>query len=229
MKIHFLQKRIALLLLFSMVFSLLLVPAAGRAADVEVDVAALPTSADAAIVTDSSKPEVADTNYDNRTNLGSSTLGLYSLSTSSSKKTEVYFKFDVSTVSDSTYKYYLQVSAKKGSSDIDTGLQVYGLRNHSWQESTITWNTAPQTDLSAMNPLGQFIVNQANAGKPILYTVDVTDYVRQHLSDQAVSFIIASNSTNSVNVYSKENTSASNPEPQLLVRRVVQSDNTPPT
>jgi hypothetical protein len=229
MKIHFLQKRLALLLLFSMVFSLLLVPAAGRAADVEVDVAALPTSADAAIVTDSSKPEVADTNYDNRTNLGSSTLGLYSLSTSSSKKTEVYFKFDVSTVSDSTYKYYLQVSAKKGSSDIDTGLQVYGLRNHSWQESTITWNTAPQTDLSAMNPLGQFIVNQANAGKPILYTVDVTDYVRQHLSDQAVSFIIASNSTNSVNVYSKENTSASNPEPQLLVRRVVQSDNTPPT
>ncbi|MDU0203137.1 cadherin-like beta sandwich domain-containing protein [Paenibacillus sp. MAH-36] len=229
MKIRFLQKRLALLVLFSMVFSLLLVPAAGRAADVEVDVAALPTSADAAIVTDSTKPEVADTNYDNRTNLGSSTLGLYSLSTSSSKKTEVYFKFDVSTVSDSTYKYYLQVSAKKGSSDIDTGLQVYGLLNNSWQESTITWNNAPQTDLSAMNPLGQFIVNQANSAKPILYTVDVTDYVRQHLSDQKVSFIIASNSTNSVNVYSKENTSASNPEPQLLVRRVVQSDNTPPT
>ncbi|MGQ7890060.1 S-layer homology domain-containing protein [Paenibacillus sp. WC2504] len=229
MKIRFLQKRLALLVLFSMVFSLLLVPAAGRAADVEVDVAALPTSADAAIVTDSAKPEVADTNYDNRTNLGSSTLGLYSLSTSSSKKTEVYFKFDVSTVSDSTYKYYLQVSAKKGSSDIDTGLQVYGLLNNSWQESTITWNNAPQTDLSAMNPLGQFIVNQANSAKPILYTVDVTDYVRQHLSDQKVSFIIASNSTNSVNVYSKENTSASNPEPQLLVRRVVQSDNTPPT
>lgn len=229
MKIHFLQKRLALLVLFSMVFSLLLVPAAGRAADVEVDVAALPTLADAAIVTDSTKPEVADTNYDNRTNLGSSTLGLYSLSTSSSKKTEVYFKFDVSTVSDSTYKYYLQVSAKKGSSDIDTGLQVYGLQNNSWQESTITWNTAPLTDLSVMNPLGQFIVNQANAGKPILYTVDVTDYVRQHLSDPSVSFIIASNSTNSVNVYSKENTSASNPEPQLVVRRVVQSDNTPPT
>ncbi|MZQ84654.1 DNRLRE domain-containing protein [Paenibacillus sp. 5J-6] len=229
MKIHFLQKRLALLVLFCMVFSLLLVPAAGKAADVEVDVAALPTIADAAIVTDSSKPEVADANYDNRTNLGSSTQGLYSLSTSSSKKTEVYFKFDVSTVSDSTYRYYLQVSAKKGSSDIDTALQVYGLLNNSWQESTITWNTAPQTDLSAMNPLGQFIVNQANAGKPILYTVDVTDYVRQHLSDQAVSFIIASNSTNSVNVYSKENTSASNPEPQLSVRRVVQSDNTPPT
>ncbi|BFT69885.1 S-layer homology domain-containing protein [Paenibacillus sp. P36] len=228
MKIRFLQKRLALLVLFSMVFSLLLVPVAGRAADVEVDVAALPTSADAAIVIDSTKPEVADTNYDNRTNLGSSTLGLYSLSTSSSKKTEVYFKFDVSTVSDSTYKYYLQVSAKKGSSDIDTALQVYGLLNNSWQESTITWNNAPQTDLSAMNPLGQFIVNQANSAKPILYTVDVTDYVRQHLSDQKVSFIIASNSTNSVNVYSKENTSASNPEPQLLVRRVVQSDTTPP-
>ncbi|MBP1962478.1 S-layer homology domain-containing protein [Paenibacillus aceris] len=229
MKIHFFQRKLAKLLIFSMVVSLLLLPAPGMAADVEVDVAALPTSADAAIVMDSAKPEVADTNYDNRTNLGSSTLGLYSLSTSSSKKTQVYFKFDVSTVSDSTYKYYLQVSAKKGSSDIDTGLQVYGLLNNSWQESTITWNTAPQTDLSAMNPLGQFMVTQLNSAKPVLYTVDVTDYVRQHLSDQAVSFIIASNSSNSVNVYSKENTSASNPEPQLLVRRVVQGDTTPPT
>ncbi|MEC0271316.1 hypothetical protein [Paenibacillus anseongense] len=57
MKIRFLQKRLALLVLFSMVFSLLLVPAAGRAADVEVDVAALQTSADASIVTDSTKPE----------------------------------------------------------------------------------------------------------------------------------------------------------------------------
>lgn len=229
MKIHFLRKKLAMLLMVSMVLSLVVFPAPGRAADVEVDVAALPTSADAAIVNDIAKPELADTNHDIKTNLTSSTQGLYSIATSSTKKTEVYFKFDVSSVTDVTYKYYLQVSAKKGSSDIDTTLQVYGLSNNTWQESTITWNNAPVTDLSAMSPLGQFTVSQPTAGRPVHYNVDVTDYVRQNLPNQSLSFIIASNSSNSVNIYSKENTSASNPEPQLLIRRVVQSDTTPPT
>ncbi|MDD9266367.1 cadherin-like beta sandwich domain-containing protein [Paenibacillus sp. GCM10023248] len=225
----FLRQRLAVLLMVSMVLSLLVLPAPGRAADVEVDVAALPTSADAAIVMDNAKPEVANTNYDSRTNLSSSTQGLFSLSTSSSKKTEVYFKFDVSSVTDATYKFYLQVSAKKGSSDIDTALQVYGLSNNDWQESTLTWNNAPVTDLSSMSPIGQFTVTQPNASKPVYYNVDVTDYVRQHLPSQSLSFLLASESSNPVNIYAKENTSASNPEPQLLVRRIVQSDTTPPS
>ncbi|MDQ0896596.1 cadherin-like beta sandwich domain-containing protein [Paenibacillus sp. V4I7] len=230
MKIHLIQRKLAMMLMISMVFSLLLIPSQGKAIDVEVDVAALLPTADAAIAMDTTNAAIANTNFDTKT---SSTTGIYNILSSHTVKRQAYYKFNVAAVSDSAYKYYLQVSAKRGSgaNDVDTPLQVFAQNDITWQEAAITWNTAPQTDLSQLAQLGQIIVTQPNTiSKPALYTVDVTDYVRQHLSDGAVSFVVGDSQGlgRSVNVYSKE-TTASNPKPQLVVKRVVQGDNTPPT
>lgn len=232
MKFHLFKSKIAVMLIFSMVFSLLLLPTAGMAAadpDPEVDVGTLLPSADAAIGMDTGDASIANLNYDKKTNL-TGTDGLYSISSSSSSKKHAYFMFDVTSVSDNTYKYYLQVSGKRGNSDLDTDLQVFGSSYVDWSETTITWNNATQTDLSQMQQLGSVTITQPKAqSKPALAQLDVTNYVRQHLSDGKVTFVIADSLgiNRSVNIYSKE-TSSSNPKTQLVVKRVVQSDTTPP-
>ncbi|NOU66644.1 DNRLRE domain-containing protein [Paenibacillus sp. LMG 31461] len=231
MKFHVFKSKISIMLICSMIFSLLLLPVAGMAADPdpEVVVNTLLPSADAAIGMDTGDASIANQNYDKKTNL-SGTDGLYSISSSSSSKKHAYFMFDVASVSDNTYKYYLQVSGKKGSSDLDTDLQVFGSSYVDWSETTITWNNATQTDLSQMQQLGNVSITQPKAqSKPALAQLDVTNYVRQHLSDGKVTFVVADSIgiNRSVNIYSKE-TSSSNPKTQLVVKRVVQSDTTPP-
>jgi parallel beta-helix repeat protein len=231
MKFHLLKRKLAMMLMFSMIFSLLL-PVAGMAADVEVVVNALPPSADSAIQWksgDTASPPLADTVYDKR---NGSTDGLFSISSTSTQKKQMYVKFDVATASDPSYKYILQVSAKLGSSLTTADLQVFGLSDNSWQESTFTWNnaTALQKDLQQMEQVGQFTITTLNGAKPIYHDIDVSDYVRRHLADGVVTFVVADSllTGKSVNFYSKDNTSVSNPETQLLVKRVVQSDTTPP-
>lgn len=231
MKFHFVQRKLAIVLMFTMIWSLLL-PVAGMAADVEVVVNALPPSADAAIQWksgDTAVPPLADTNYDKK---NGSTDGLFSISSTSTQKKQMYMKFDVTAASDPSYKFILQVSAKLGSSLTTADLQVFGLTDNSWQENTFTWNnaTALQKDLSQMEQVGQFTITTLNGAKPIYHDIDVSDYVRRHLADGVVTFVVADSllTGKSVNFYSKDNTSVSNPETQLLVKRVVQSDSTPP-
>ncbi|MDR6553723.1 cadherin-like beta sandwich domain-containing protein [Paenibacillus qinlingensis] len=231
MKFQNAQKKFAFMLMVSMILSLLL-PAAGMAEDVEVIVKALPPSADAAIQWksgDTATPTFADTNYDKK---NGSTDGLFSISSTSSQKKQMYMKFDVTTASDPSYTYTLQVSAKLGSNLTTADLQVYGLTDNSWQESTFTWNnaTVPQKDLSQMERVGQFTITTLNGAKPIYHDIDVSDYVRRHLADGVVTFVVADSllTGKSVNFYSKDNTSVSNSETQLLVKRIVQGDSTPP-
>ncbi|NQX59262.1 S-layer homology domain-containing protein [Paenibacillus qinlingensis] len=233
MKFHLFKSKIAIMLIFSMLFSMILLPTAGMAAvDPEVVVSTLPPSADGAIhwkTPDIEVPSVLNTVYDKK---NGSTDGLFSVSTSSTQKKQMYFKFDVSNAADLSYKYILQVSAKLGSGLTTADLQVFGLTDNSWQESTFTWNnaTALQKDLSLMEQVGQFTITTLNGVKPIYHDIDVSDYVRRHLADGVVSFVVADAlvTGKSVNLYSKDNTSVSNPETQLLVKRVVQSDTTPP-
>jgi hypothetical protein len=232
MKFHLFKSKISIMLICSMIFSLLLLPVAGMAADPEVVVSALPPTEDGAIhwkTPDTEVPSVLDTVYDRK---NGSTDGLFSVSTSSTQKKQMYFKFDVTSASDLSYKYILQVSAKLGSSLTTADLQVFGLTDNSWRENTFTWNNAStlQKDLSQMEQVGQFTITTLNGGKPIYHDIDVSDYVRRHLADGVVSFVVADSlvTGKSVNLYSKDNTSASNPETQLLVKRVVQSDTIPP-
>lgn len=231
MKFHLVQRKLAIMLMFTMMLALLL-PAAGMAADVEVEVVKLPPSADAAIQWkngDTATPTFADTNYDKK---NGTTDGLFSISSTSSQKKQMYFKFDVTTASDPSYKFILQVSAKLGTSLTTADLQVFGVTDTSWQENTLTWNNASalQKDLLQMEQVGQFTITTLNGAKPIYHDIDVSDYVRRHLADGIVSFAVADvlTSGKSVNIYSKDNTSVTNPETQLLVKRIVQSDTTPP-
>ncbi|WNR43646.1 cadherin-like beta sandwich domain-containing protein [Paenibacillus roseipurpureus] len=231
MKFQIVQRKLAVMLMFSIIFTLLL-PAAGMAADVEVVVSALPPSADAAIQWksgDTASPTMADTNYDKK---NGSTDGVFSISSTSTQKKQMNFKFDVASASDPSYKYVLQVSAKLGTNQTTADLQAFGVSDNAWQESTLTWNNASplQKDLLQMEQVGQFTITTLNGAKPIYHDIDVSDYVRRHLVDGVVTFVVADSlsSGKSVNIYGKENTSVSNPETQLLVKRIVQSDSTPP-
>lgn len=67
MKIHLIQKKLAMVLMISMVFSLLLIPSPGKATDIEVDVASLLPTADAAIAMDTTNAAIANTNFDTKT------------------------------------------------------------------------------------------------------------------------------------------------------------------
>lgn len=60
--------------------------------------------------------------------------------------------------------------------------------------------------------VGSFTVKAENSGRPEVYSVDVTDYVRSHLADGGVSFLLADAAQTgvSVNIYTKEANGSSN-------------------
>ncbi|WP_235440486.1 alpha/beta hydrolase fold domain-containing protein [Paenibacillus sp. DMB20] len=192
---------------------------------IPVEIGSLESSDDALI--DSTKP---DTNMNSAS--GSST-GLFNVSSGTSSKKYVYFKFDASSLSDPSYQYEFQVSAKKGSSNTPVTLSVYGIQDYAWTESSLTWNNAPVKSLAEAEFLGSFTVEANNGGRPDLYSVDVTDYVRRNLSREKSTFILgdAGSAGISVNVYSKEANGTSNPRPKLIVKQIVDSneDRTPPS
>ncbi|MDF2960925.1 MAG: coagulation factor 5/8 type domain protein [Paenibacillus sp.] len=210
-----------LLCLALMMTSFMILPAAGEAAAVEVEVGSVLPTDDALIRSDNPA-----TNYDICSNCASNTSnkGLWNISSSSSEQKYAFFKFDVSTVSDSTYKYYLQVAAKQGSSATNVTFNVLGYPDNAWNEQTITWNN-PAKDFSLAAIIGTYTVSSTATS---LYTVDVTDYVRSRLADGAVTLLVTDSSTNnkSTNLYSKE--SASQPKPKLIAKRVPLADHEPP-
>src|SRR5207344_2428513 len=81
---------------------------------------------------------------------------------------------------------------------------VYGLTNDNWNESSITWNTAPNlaaTTSTALNAISQnFITGEGTTAQIVgevtgvgtarQMSIDVTDFVREH-PDQQITFMIA--------------------------------------
>lgn len=195
---------------------------------VEKEIAVLTPTDDALIDSDS---KLADTNYNSATG---SSQGLFSVSSSSSRKKLVYFKYDISGAANPSYHYIFQVAAKKGSSNTDVPLQLYGITDSSWSETTLTWNNAPVKDLASGQLLGGFTVDADKGGNPKVYTVDVTDYVRSRLAEGegTVVFMLgdAANTGISLNIYSKEANGTSNPRPSLTVKEMIDlsSDTAPP-
>lgn len=191
---------------------------------VEKEVAVLTPTDDALI--DSSLP---DANMNSATG---SSPGLFSVSASGSKKKYVYFKYDVSSAADPSYHYIFQVAAKKGSSNTDVPLQLYGISDSNWSEASLTWSNAPVKDLASAELLGGFTVDADKGGSPKVYSVDVTDYVRSRLGTGAAVFMLgdAGNTGVSFNIYSKEANGSSNPRPSLTVKELVElsGDTAPP-
>lgn len=192
---------------------------------VPVEVGRLGPTDDALI--DSAKP---DTNINSATG---TSFGLFSVSSGTTNKKMVYFKFNVSTLSDPEYRYELQIAAKKGTSNTDLELSLYGIEDTAWNENDLTWNNAPVNSLDPTAYVGSFTVKAENSGRPEVYSVDVTDYVRSHLADGSVSFLLAdaAHTGVSVNIYTKEANGSSNPRPALVVSELVDSsqDTTPPS
>lgn len=138
------------------------------------DLASLTPSDDAVI--DSSKPTV---NFNSAT--GSSN-GLFSISSGAENKKYVYFKFDVSSYSNPANRYIFNVAAKKGSSNADLELSLFGLKDTNWTESELTWSNAPVTDLTIASLSGKFTVTADKSGAPQVYSIDVSEFVRDRLS-----------------------------------------------
>lgn len=168
-------------------------------------------SDDAAI--DSGKP---DLNFNQAT--GSST-GLLSISSTSSTKKYVYLKFVMTGNEGEGDRYRLRIAAKKGTSNTDTELSLYGLDETDWSESSLTWTNAPVKSLNGSALLGTFVVTADRGGSPAVYEVDVTDYVKNRPAEGEVAFLLADAEATgvSVNVYTKEANGTSNPRPQLAV------------
>ncbi|WP_228469142.1 alpha/beta hydrolase fold domain-containing protein [Paenibacillus sp. JNUCC31] len=173
-------------------------------------------SDDAAI--DSGKPDV---NFNQTT--GSST-GLLSISSTLSTKKYVYFKFDMTGNESEGDRYRLRIAAKKGTSNTDTELSVYGLDATDWSESSLTWSNAPVQSLNESSLLGTFQVTADRNGSPAVYEVDVTDYVKSRSEEGQVAFLLgdAGSTGVSVNVYTKEANGTSNPRPQLFVISLIE-------
>ncbi|OXM84423.1 S-layer homology domain-containing protein [Paenibacillus rigui] len=218
---QWLRKRISAVLGFVLMIQLVLLPMPGLA--VENIIGSPQPTDDAAI--DSSN---AGTNYNTATG---SSQGLYSVSSGSTNKKYVYFKFDVSAFSDPNYHYLFTVAGKKGSSNTNVELSLYGIEDTAWSESTVTWNNAPVNTLSG-EPLGKFTITTDKGSSPEVYTVDVTAYVRSHLAQGKVAFLLgdAASTGISVNIYSKEANGSTNPRPKLIVKEIIDtsSDTIPP-
>ncbi|WP_372629785.1 alpha/beta hydrolase fold domain-containing protein [Cohnella sp.] len=189
------------------------------------EVATLMPTDDAAI---DSTAANAGTNFNEKTG---SSVGLFSISSDSSKSKIVYFKYDITSASSADYTYKMYVSAKTGSSGLGVELSVFGLDDLSWSETELTWNNAPVTSLDPTALIGSFTVD---SGTTRLYEVDVTDYIQSRIAQgrSQVAFIVgdAGQSGISVNVYSKETTSSSNPKPRLVVSEEIDygNDSDPP-
>ncbi|MDQ0896690.1 S-layer homology domain-containing protein [Paenibacillus sp. V4I7] len=185
-----------------------------------------PLPTDDALI-DSSK---AGMNFNSATG---TSAGLFSVSSGSTNKKYVYFKYDLSGLSDPDYKYIFQVAGKRGSSNTNVELSLYGIENTEWMETGLTWGNSPVNNLADAAFIGKFTVSTDKGSSPELYSVDVSDYVRSHLTQGKVAFVVGDpeNTGISLNLYSKEANGTSNPRPRLVVKEVVDisNDNTPPS
>ncbi len=113
----------------------------------------------------------------------------------------VYLKYDLrsydlSNLTSAKIKLHINTVSNKA----DRTITVYSVAND-WSENTITWNTAPTPTEAAITTYLQKYVKNAN--KDIWITIDVTSFVKEHYSDEVISFMLSSD-TGATKIDSKE-------------------------
>src|SRR5207248_8390989 len=115
-----------------------------------------------------------------------------------------FIKFNTgSVVTSEVQQAVLQLWGQNTGSASQVITHVYGITDDNWNESTITWNNAPNlyaTTSTALNDISQnFIKDIGNTAHIVgeltgintarQMSIDVTDFVRDH-PDQQLSFLI---------------------------------------
>lgn len=138
-----------------------------------------------------------------------------------------YMKFDLSAVED-VENALLELHGRTGSNTTSVKLDVYGLTNDDWEEETLTWNNSFNHEPDLVKVTGEgttaFYVGSITINSPDItkYTVDVSDFVKEH-TDENVTFMIVDTigQNGNVNIMSKED---SNPDNRPLLRIGLSSD-----
>lgn len=150
-----------------------------------------------------------------------------------------FVKFNTGSLANSEVKQaVLQLWGQNDGSASQMIAHVYGITNDNWNESAITWNTAPNlaaTTSTALNDISQNFITGIGSTAHIVgeltgvatarqMSIDVTDFVRDH-PDQQITFMIArevrfdtenvDDALTSLNMASKER--GTNPGPQLFL------------
>jgi hypothetical protein len=156
-----------------------------------------------------------------------------------SARNVTFIKFNTgSLVNSDVQQAVLQLWGQNDGSASQVIAHVYGLTNDNWNESTITWNTAPNlasTTSTTLNDISQNFITGEGATAHIVgeltgvatarqMSIDVTDFVREH-ADQQITFMIArevrfdgenvDDALTSLDLASKERGTA--PGPQLFL------------
>lgn len=128
----------------------------------------------------------ADTNYGTASNLDIKKDD----STGFSRKSYISFdfsNFSYSTTTEAKLKLYI--------SDVNTDasrtIKIYGSADESSTETGITWNNAP----AATTYITSIDISNTDVGKRI--SLDVTNYVKNHMSDKKVTFLLINEGTSS--------------------------------
>jgi hypothetical protein len=106
-----------------------------------------------------------------------------------------YLKFNTAGINLSQVKRaILRVNGRNPIDGVDMSVHAYGISNDSWNESTITWNNAPNLDPSSPKitgvgstafPVGHLSFDSVSQ----IVRMDVTDYVKNH-PDSTLSFAL---------------------------------------
>ncbi len=159
--------------------------------------------------------------------------------TDPSARNVTFIKFNTGSLANSEVQQaVLQLWGQNDGSASQVIAHVYGLTSDNWNESSITWNTAPNlaaTTSTALSTISQnFITGEGTTAHIVgeltgvatgrQMSVDVSDFIREH-PDQQITFMIArevrfdgenvDDALTSLNLASKER--GTNPGPQLFL------------
>lgn len=139
-------------------------------------------------------------------NFGAETELAVKQATEISYNRKAYAKVDFSALTGtevSEAKLHFYVDSDTASTPVD----VYGLTDDSWSESSVTWNAEPSVS-------GAVLLSTVDVSVPGWYSVDVTNFVSDQLGDRVASFrLVDENATDTLlSIRSKE---ASSKKPYL--------------
>ncbi len=114
-----------------------------------------------------------------------------------------FIKFDTGSINNDVQQAIFQVNGLNAGSASQVIAHVYGIADNNWNESTITWNTAPNLNASLSTALSSisdnfiagigdtayFVGNLTGTATSRQLSIDVTDFVRDH-PDQQITFLI---------------------------------------
>jgi hypothetical protein len=150
-----------------------------------------------------------------------------------------FIKFNTGAINnDAVQQAILEVNGQNVGSASQVIAHVYAIDNNNWNESTVTWNTAPDLKASLSTAVSNisdnfiddigntahFVGNMTGIASSRTLSIDVTDYVHNHLGQQ-ITFLIArevrfdgenvDDALTSFEMASKER--GTSPGPQLLL------------